>query len=90
MHPANYIKIVCQWPRKQRRVAHKCDIYWYRKVANFSLLYIYLQLISALLLCISILKKIASAFLKILALKIVQFSSDFSSSHKITNIFKPC
>ena len=33
--------VVCQRPRKQkRRAAHKCVIYWYCKVAKFSLLYL--------------------------------------------------
>ena len=33
--------VMCQRPRKQkRRAAHKCVIYWYRKVAKFSLLYL--------------------------------------------------
>ena len=33
--------VVCQRPRKQKRhAAHKCGIYWYRKVAKISLLYL--------------------------------------------------
>ena len=33
--------VVCQYQRKQKRhVAHKCAIYWYCKVAKFSLLYL--------------------------------------------------
>ena len=91
---------VYQQPRKQKRcAAHKCVIYWYLKVAKFSLTYfqnykanfyqIYIFCLTYTLLHISKLKKITSALLEIFVPKIAQFSSHFSSPlHKITNIFK--
>ena len=68
--------VVCQQPRKQKRcVAHKCVIYWYCKLAKFSLPYlqnhyanfyqIYIFCLTYTLLHILKLKQIALSFLEI-------------------------
>ena len=67
--------VVCQQPRKQKiHAAHKCVIYWYRKVAKFNLqkysadfdqIYIYTFYLTYTLLHISKLKEITSVLLEI-------------------------
>ena len=86
--------------KTKRRVAQKCVIYWYRKVAKFSLLYLqnyyadFYQIYIFFALHIHYFtyqswRKSLQHFLRYLFLKIAQVSLHFSSpSCKITNIFK--